>query len=92
MTQAIAQTKNLAASSPRAEFWAGGRDTIPLIIGAIPFGLIFGTLAAASGLSAAATMAMSAFVFAGSAQFIAVGLVAAGSGWPLIVLTVGLTG
>jgi 4-azaleucine resistance transporter AzlC len=32
-------------------------------------------------------MAMSAIVFAGSAQFIAVGLLAAGTGWPFIVLT-----
>ena len=69
------------------EFLAGARDTFPLIVGAIPFGIIFGTLALASGLSFAAAMAMSAFVFAGSAQFIAVGLVAAGTGWPLIVLT-----
>jgi 4-azaleucine resistance transporter AzlC len=74
-------------SSPQAEFLAGARDTFPLIVGAIPFGIIFGTLAAASGLSLAATAAMSAFVFAGSAQFIAVGLVAAGTSWPFIVLT-----
>lgn len=72
---------------PRQEFLAGARDTFPLIVGAIPFGIIFGTLAVGSGLSVAATLAMSAFVFAGSAQFIAVGLVAAGTGWPLIVLT-----
>jgi predicted branched-subunit amino acid permease len=32
-------------------------------------------------------MAMSALVFAGSAQFIAVGLLTAGIGWPMIVLT-----
>jgi 4-azaleucine resistance transporter AzlC len=74
-------------SSPRAQFLAGARDTFPLIVGAIPFGLIFGALAISSGLSFAATMAMSAIVFAGSAQFIAVGLVAAGVGWPIIVLT-----
>ena len=85
--QAMARASQIATSSPRSEFWAGGRDTIPLIIGAIPFGLIFGALASASGLSFAAGMGMSTVVFAGSAQFIAVGLVAAGTGWPLIVLT-----
>lgn len=68
-------------------FWKGARDTLPLIIGAIPFGIIFGTLSAGAGLSAAATMGMSLFVFAGSAQFIAMGLVGAGTAWPLIVLT-----
>ncbi|MEL6814964.1 MAG: AzlC family ABC transporter permease [Cyanobacteria bacterium J06598_3] len=60
---------------------------IPLIVGAIPFGIIFGTLAITSGLSVGATLAMSAFVFAGSSQFIAAGLVAAKTGWLLIVLT-----
>jgi 4-azaleucine resistance transporter AzlC len=83
----MARSKTTASASPRAEFWAGVRDTLPLVVGAIPFGIIFGTLAAGSGLSFAATAAMSAFVFAGSSQFIAAGLVAAGTGWPFIVLT-----
>ncbi|MFN8458987.1 MAG: AzlC family ABC transporter permease [Anaerolineae bacterium] len=87
MAQVIAKPRPLAPASPRAEFLAGAKDTIPLIVGAIPFGIIFGTLAAASGLSFVATAALSACVFAGSAQFIAVGLVAAGTGWPFIVLT-----
>jgi 4-azaleucine resistance transporter AzlC len=70
-----------------SELLAGIRDTVPLIIGAIPFGIIFGTLATGSGLSFAGAMAMSAFVFAGSSQFIALGLLAAGTAWPIIVLT-----
>lgn len=78
---------SLSTTRPASELWAGARDTIPLIVGAIPFGIIFGALALASGLSRAGALAMSAVVFAGSAQFIAVGLLAAGTGWPLIVLT-----
>lgn len=73
--------------SARSEFWAGCRAMIPLVIGAIPFGIIFGTLAAGSGLSFAATMAMSLLVFAGSSQFIALGLLSAGTALPLIILT-----
>ncbi|MEM6452017.1 MAG: AzlC family ABC transporter permease [Cyanobacteria bacterium P01_D01_bin.105] len=73
--------------SPRTEFFAGARDMFPLIVGAIPFGIIFGTLAITSGLSPIATLAMSAIVFAGSSQFIAAGMMAAGSGWLLIVIT-----
>lgn len=73
--------------SPQAEFWAGCRAIVPLVVGAIPFGIIFGTLAASSGLSFAGTLAMSAFVFAGSSQFIAIGLVAAGTILPLIIAT-----
>ena len=78
---------SISTATRRSEFWKGARDTLPLIIGAIPFGIIFGTLSAKAGLSAAGTMGMSAFVFAGSAQFIAMGLVGAGTAWPMIVLT-----
>jgi 4-azaleucine resistance transporter AzlC len=75
------------STTPKAEMLAGARDTIPLIIGAIPFGIIFGTLAVPSGLSFGATLCMSLFVFAGSAQFIALGLVSAGAALPIIVVT-----
>lgn len=69
------------------EFLKGAGDTIPLILGAIPFGIIFGTLASGTGLSFEAAMAMSLFVFAGSAQFVAIGLVSQGTPWVVIVLT-----
>ncbi len=71
----------------RAEFWAGVRDTFPLVVGAIPFGIIFGALAVTSGVSPGGALAMSAIVFAGSAQFIAAGLVAGGTPLYVIVLT-----
>ena len=71
----------------RTEFWQGVKATFPLVVGAIPFGIIFGALAVNSGLSVAATAAMSAFVFAGSSQFVAAGLVAGGAGTLIIVLT-----
>jgi 4-azaleucine resistance transporter AzlC len=68
-------------------FWQGARDSLPLVIGALPFGLIFGTLAVGQGLSLAAALGMSVIVFAGSAQFIALGLLAAGASLPVILLT-----
>ena len=73
--------------SPLGEFWAGIRQTVPLIVGAIPFGIIFGTLAQTNGLSFATAIAMSACVFAGSSQFIALGLLGAGSPIGIVVLT-----
>lgn len=88
MTHASPTANRSTTPSPFSEFITGARDTIPLVVGAIPFGLIFGTLALGSGLSFGGTMAMSAFVFAGSAQFIALGLLTGvGTTWPLIVLT-----
>jgi 4-azaleucine resistance transporter AzlC len=78
-----------APSHPRrrTEAWAGARDSLPMLLGAAPFGLIFGTLAAPSGLSPAAALAMSLFVFAGSSQFIALTLLASGTGLAVILLT-----
>lgn len=68
-------------------FACGARDTLPMLLGALPFGIIFGTLAIASGLSVPATLLMSALVFAGSAQFIAVSLIASGAGLAVLLAT-----
>ena len=75
---------NSTLSTRRAEFWLGVKDTFPLVVGAIPFGIIFGAIAVTNGVSPGGALAMSAFVYAGSAQFIAAGLV--GSGAPLLVI------
>ena len=69
------------------EFWAGVKATFPLVVGAAPFGIIFGALATTAGLSKWAAQSMSLFVFAGSAQFIAAGLIAQGSSLVVIVIT-----
>jgi 4-azaleucine resistance transporter AzlC len=74
-------------SNAQNEFFAGVRDTAPLVIGAFPFGILFGVLALTAGLPWWGTQAMSAFVFAGSSQFVAAGLLAAGTAYPLVVLT-----
>ena len=73
--------------TPSAEFCSGARDSIPVIVGAIPFGIIFGALAINAGLSVAATLGMSLIVFAGSSQFVAAGLVAQGAGIVVIIVT-----
>ncbi len=70
-----------------SEFLHGARDTAPLLLGAAPFGLIFGALAAASPLGLGGAMAMSALVFAGSAQFIALSLLGAGASGLVVVFT-----
>ncbi|HET6871075.1 MAG TPA: AzlC family ABC transporter permease [Solirubrobacteraceae bacterium] len=53
------------------------------------FGLTFGAVAAASGLSATQAVAMSAVMFTGASQFALVGIVAAG-GAPLAALSTAL--
>lgn len=73
--------------SAHSEFLLGARDTLPLIIGAIPFGIIFGVVTQATGMPWWATQAMSLFVFAGASQFIAAELIAHATPHPFIVLT-----
>lgn len=73
--------------SRSSEFWRGLRDTLPMMLGAAPFGVIFGTLAAPSGLSAGGALGMSLIVFAGSSQFIALSLLAGHASLAVIVLT-----
>ena len=73
--------------SRSTEFWRGVRDSLPMLIGAAPLAMIFGALAVPSGLSSTGAVLMSALVFAGSSQFIALTLLASGTGVALIVLT-----
>lgn len=91
MTTAAAST-HLPTAQPahptrRAELLNGMKATLPLVVGGVPFGIIFGALAVSSGISPLATVGLSAFVFAGSAQFIATGLIAQGAGALVIILT-----
>lgn len=60
--------------------------TLPMMISAFPFGLIFGALATSAGLSPLAVLGMSLLVFSGSAQFIAIILLGTGSALGVIWL------
>jgi len=53
-----------------SEFWRGVRDQLPLQLGVAPFGLVFGVLGIASGLSEWQTILMSAIVFGGASQVV----------------------
>ncbi len=73
--------------SPRTEFLSGVRDELPILVGVIPFGMIYGVLALSSGIASMPAQAMSSIVFAGSAQFITTQLVGHGTPALVIVLT-----
>ncbi|PIE68896.1 MAG: branched-chain amino acid ABC transporter permease [Deltaproteobacteria bacterium] len=55
-----------------------GKQTMPIVMGYLPVGFAYGVLAQKVGLSPLNTLLMSIVVFAGSAQLVAVGLMAAG--------------
>jgi 4-azaleucine resistance transporter AzlC len=69
--------------SPR--FREGLRAGVPFAIGSGVLALTFGVVAREAGFSVAGAMVMSAIVYAGSAQFAAVGIFAAGGGLPAAV-------
>ncbi|MFD3675758.1 AzlC family ABC transporter permease [Streptomyces sp. NPDC058613] len=77
---------------PRHSRWGealqGALAAVPVIIGAVPFGLLFGALAEAQGLDVVNTMLMSLVVNSGSAQMIGLGMITSGAAWPLTVMTV----
>ena len=73
-----------------AEFRAGLLGVAPLLIGVMPFGMIYGALALSQGLSPVAALAMSSLLFAGSAQFLFCQLFGAGAPALVVVAEVGL--
>jgi 4-azaleucine resistance transporter AzlC len=54
--------------SSRTEFLNGCKAELPILLGVLPFGMIYGALAVKLGLPPALAWAMSVIVFAGSAQ------------------------
>lgn len=68
-------------------FLSGTRDSMPMLVGIVPFALIYGALASLAGLSLWQAVGMSLLVYAGSAQFIAISLLGMGSGALVILFT-----
>ena len=73
--------------SPRTEFLNGVKAELPILLGVLPFGMIYGVLALQAGLSPALALAMSSIVFAGSSQFIGTQVMAQGAGGVVIIGT-----
>lgn len=78
------------SATSRSEFISGIKAELPILLGVIPFGMIYGVLALSAGITPAEAQSMSTIVFAGSAQFITTQLVASGSPALIMVLTIGI--
>lgn len=74
-------------SSPRLEFFSGLKAQLPILIGVIPFGMIYGVLALDAGLSIGVAQSMSFIVFAGSSQIVATQLFSSNVHGFIIILT-----
>jgi 4-azaleucine resistance transporter AzlC len=79
-----------AVNLPRNEFLSGIKAELPLMIGVIPFGMIYGILAISAGLPPSTAQAMSVIIFAGSSQFISAQLFALNVPAIINILTVGV--
>ena len=68
-------------------FVRGMRLSLPVIMGYMPVGFAFGVLAVQAGMTPLTVGLMSYFVYAGSAQLITAGLLAAGASSTTIIVT-----
>lgn len=74
-------------SVPKTALYRGAAAAWPICLGYAPIGLAFGVLAQKAGLTPLEIGLMSVVVFAGSSQFIAVSMLAAGASLLSIVAT-----
>ncbi|MCB1216665.1 AzlC family ABC transporter permease [bacterium] len=72
--------------SRRASFAAGLLDVAPILLSALPFGIICGVGALEAGMSAGQALLFSLAVFAGSSQLIATQFLASGAPTAVVVL------
>lgn len=77
-------------SSPRDEdsFIQGVKDCVPTLLGYLSIGLAAGVIQKTAGLSITEIALMSMILYAGSAQFIAAGMIAASSSITAIIITI----
>lgn len=74
-------------SYKKDEFVFGVKRALPVIMGYMPVGFALGVMAANEGLSPLQMGLMSVFVYAGSAQFIAVDMLGSGISYAAIIAT-----
>ncbi|MDD3445998.1 MAG: AzlC family ABC transporter permease [Zavarzinia sp.] len=75
------------SASPLTEFREGVLTTLPAIAAAVPFAVLIGALAVDKGLSVVESGLMSALVFAGASQFVALEGWTAPAPWLALCLT-----
>ncbi|UCE00780.1 MAG: AzlC family ABC transporter permease [Chloroflexota bacterium] len=79
-----------AISPSGAEFLSGIKAELPLVLGVIPFGMIYGILALSVGVPASVAQGMSVIIFAGSSQFVSAQLFGLSVPAIINIFTVGL--
>ena len=85
MTDSIPSSRRrLPACAPRCR----GVAILPLCSAVVPWGILAGSMALQNGLTPAQGLGMSAIVFAGAAQLVAMGMIKGGAGLLAILLSI----
>lgn len=79
---------NALSSSNSQRFWLGALHIIPLCLAVFPWGVLAGSMAVTQGFTPLQSIGLSVLVFAGAAQLVTISMVAAGSGFIAICLTI----
>jgi predicted branched-subunit amino acid permease len=69
------------------DFIAGARDTLPILLGVVPFATICGVAAVSVGLTPFEAVGMTIIVYAGASQLAVFQLMGAGSPWLIMAVT-----
>lgn len=67
-------TKTKIFATEQAAFWAGVRAFVPIILGVIPFGIVYGLAATDIGITPLQGIGMSIFMVSGAAQLVSIEL------------------
>jgi 4-azaleucine resistance transporter AzlC len=70
------------------DFWRGCGDVSPLLVAYAPIAAIWGAVAAGQGLSTLEAILMSAIVYSGAAQFVALDLMKSGTSLSLLTFAI----
>jgi 4-azaleucine resistance transporter AzlC len=74
--------------SRTSRYLDGARDALPVVLGYTAIGLAFGVVAQTAGITVPEVLLMSLILYAGSAQFVTVALIADGAPASAIILTI----
>ncbi|MBF9002417.1 AzlC family ABC transporter permease [Vibrio nitrifigilis] len=80
-------TQHSYTKSKSRSFWQGVIAMLPLSVAVLPWGLLAGSFAIDAGLNPFESQALSAILFAGSAQLVATGMLKTGAGLITMLLT-----
>ncbi|TIU26868.1 MAG: branched-chain amino acid ABC transporter permease, partial [Mesorhizobium sp.] len=64
----------ISENRAKSDFWQGVRLSMPVVVAAAPFGLLFGAIAVDNGFSVLEASLMSAMVFGGASQMVGIEL------------------